>query len=194
MLLQLPGDLVHVGLHLGVLGLHGLQLATRLFEEAEEPLLLLFLAEALQLHHQLAEGLAHLSQVLGAHRVQGVLRKAGHVLLGRRAVLQDQVGVRQVDLLGKRLHRLFLRVVQQVLVQPHRRRLRLGGLRCGGGGRCRVQSQLGHRIRPAGIQGQFRHHALLVCHCVILHHSIIHSLPFSSFRRASPAARTPQTA
>ena len=58
---------------------------------------------------------------------------------------------------------------------------------------CAKLREIGGSIGIGG-QGQFRHHALLVCHCVILHHSIIHSLPFSSFRRASPAARTPQTA
>src|SRR5699024_3985578 len=63
------------------------------------------------------------------------------------------------------------RVVQQVLVHLHRRHLRLGrlrGRRGRGGGGHRIQRQLGHLLRPVGIQGQLGHHALLVSHYVLL--------------------------
>ena len=152
-LFQLPDDLVHIGLYLGILGLHGLQLVAGLFEKAEEPLLLLFLAEALELHHQLGEGLAHLSQVLGTYGVQGVFRKARHILLGSGAILEDHLGVRQVDFLGKGLHCLLFRIREQILIHLHRGHFRLG-LLLRGRRRClRRQGQLRHGLRR-GIGGE----------------------------------------
>ena len=92
MVLQHLDNLVHVGLCLGIAGLHRLQLVLLFAEEAEDAaLFLLVLAEVLQLHHQGGQGLAHLAQVLGAHVVQRALGKGGDVLLGRRAVLEHQV-------------------------------------------------------------------------------------------------------
>ena len=118
MVLQHLDDLVHVGLRLGVAGLQGLQLVLFLLEEAENaPLLLLVLAKVLQLHHQGGQGLAHLPQVLGLDVVQGALGEGGDVLLGRRPVLEHQVGVGDVDLLGELVHHLPLRLAEHGLVQ-----------------------------------------------------------------------------
>ena len=98
MVLQILGDLVHVGLDLAVLRLHGLQLVAGLLEQAEQALLLLVLAEALQLHHQTAEILADLAHILAADVVQRVLGEGRHALLGGSAVLQHLIGIADVDL------------------------------------------------------------------------------------------------
>ena len=87
MIFQILGDLIHVGLYLVVLGLHGLQLVARLLEQAPQALAVLVLAEALQLHHQLAQIVADLPHVLGANVVQRVLGEGRHALLCRRAIL-----------------------------------------------------------------------------------------------------------
>ena len=67
-LLQLAGNLVHIGLDLGILCLHCLQPVSSLFKEAQNSLFLLLVSKAPQLHHQLGESLSHLAQVLGADR------------------------------------------------------------------------------------------------------------------------------
>ena len=177
MALQHLGDLVHVGLRLGVGHLHGLQLVFLLFEKAEDALLVLLLAEALQLHHQGGQGLADLPQILGAHGVEGALGKAGDVLLGRRAVLEHHVGVGQVDLLGKVVHHLPLRLGELALVELDgllvlgllgRGRIhRPGGVQ-GEGGRL---GGLGCLRRRCGVQvgseGQFRGKIRLVSHIAV---------------------------
>ena len=162
---QLPDDLVHIGLHLGILGLHGLQLVLRLLQEAEEALLLLFLAEFLQLRHQLAQRLAHLAQVLGTDAGQGVFAKARHVLLGGGAVLEDQGGIHNVDLLGKVLHSLLLRLGEHAVIQHHGLGLRLGllDLRGGGGGGNVTQGQ-SDLLCCRGSQFLLKFH--FVCHVV----------------------------
>ena len=159
MVLQILGDLVHVGLHLAVLGLHGLQLIAGLFEQARQTLFLLLRAEALQLHHKAAQILADLAHILVADVGQRVFGKAGHAFLGRRAVLQHLIGVPHVDLLGKFVDSGFLLFRQHTVVQHHRLDLLLH-LRGGrGGGRFRRQRQGGHLRRSGGIGGQcqFRH-------------------------------------
>ena len=159
MVLQILGDLVHVGLHLAVLGLHGLDAVAGLFEQARQSLLLLLGAEALQLHHQAAQILADLAHVLVADVGQCALGEAGHALLGRRAVLQHLVGVPHVDLLGEFVDGGALLLRQHAVVQHHRLHflLHLGG--GGGGRRFRRQGQGGDLRRCGGIgsQRQFGH-------------------------------------
>ena len=144
-LLQYLDDAVHVGLRLGIAGLHGLQLAA-LFLEQPGQALLLRLAEGLQLAHQLAEGIAHLAQVLRFHVAQGAFRERGDVLLGRRAILQHQVGVGDVDLLCKVIHHLPLRLAEHGFVDLHG-----VGLPLGLGG---LLGGLGLLLVGVGLQGQ----------------------------------------
>ena len=118
-------DAVHIGLRLGIAGLHDLQLVA-LFLEQPGQALLLRLAKGLQLAHQLAEGVAHLAQVLSSNVAQGAFREGGDVLLGRRAVLQYQVRVGDVDLLGKVVHHLPLRLGEHRFVDLHSVGLPLG--------------------------------------------------------------------
>ena len=164
MLFQRLGNAVHIGLHLAVLGLHALDLVAGLAEQTRQPLLLLAGAKALQLHHQLAEVSAHLAQILAAHIAQGVLGEARHALLGGGAVLQDHVGVGNVDLLGKLLHSLLLLLGKELVVQLHR----LHGLFLRGLGHSRgIQGQLGNGgLGLRGVQGQFGGHIL--AHSVFL--------------------------
>ena len=115
-ILQHLHDLVYVGLGLGVLGLHGVEVVFLLLEEAKDPLLLL-LTKVLQLAHQAGQSVAHLAQILGPHRIEGVFREGGDVLLGGGAVLKDHVGVSDVDLLGEVVDHLPLGVGELALVQ-----------------------------------------------------------------------------
>ena len=157
MLLQGLGNAVHIGLHLAVLGLHALDFIAGLAEKTRQTLLLVAGAEALQLHHQLAEVSAHLAQVLAAHIAQGVLGETRHALLGGGAVLQDHVGVGNVDLLGEFVHGLLFLLGEQLVVQRYGLDLLL--LHLGGG--VGLQGQLGHSyIRFRGVQGQLRGHVL----------------------------------
>ena len=162
MVLQILGDLVHVGLDLAVLGLHDLQLVAGLLEQPLQALLLLVLAEALQLHHQTAQILADLAHVLVAHVVQGILGEGRHALLGGGAVLQHLIGVADVDLLGEGVHGLTLLLGQQALVHGHRLDLLFLLLRYLR--RVGRQGQLGYGHRRGGIgiggQGQLRHHVI----------------------------------
>ena len=138
MALQHLGDLVHVGLRLGVGHLHGLQLVFLLFEKAEDALLVLLLAEALQLHHQGGQGLADLPQILGAHGVEGALGKAGEL-----------DGLLVLGLLGRgRIHR-------PGGVQGEGGRL--GGLGC-------LRRRCGVQV---GSEGQFRGKIRLVSHIAV---------------------------
>ena len=151
MVLQILGDLVHVGLDLAVLRLHGLQLVARLLEQAEQALLLLVLAEALQLHHQTAQILADLAHVLVADIGQCALGEGGHALLGGGAVLQHLIGVPHIDLLGKLIDGDLLLLRQHTVVQYHRFHflLHLGSGR--GRGRIRCQGQGRHLLRGGGV-------------------------------------------
>ena len=115
-LLQLVGDLVDVDLGLVVAGLQGLDAGAGLLEQAQEALLVLLGVEALELHHQGPDHLAHLAQVLGADGGQGGVREVGHVLLGPRAVLQGEVGVGDIDLLGEVMDDLLLRFREHGIV------------------------------------------------------------------------------
>ena len=160
-LLQRLGDLLHVGLHLAVLGLHALQSVPGLLEQAHEALLFFAVAEALQLHHQTAQVLPDLAQILAANVIQGALGETRHALLCGGAVLQDHVGIPHIDLVGKLLHRLLLLVGQELFIHLHRLDLLL--LRLRHFGSRRLQRQLGNGLgRRRRLQGQFRHH--VVCH------------------------------
>ena len=160
MLLQRLGDFVHVGLYLAVLGLHGFQTAAGFSEQARQALLFLVLAEALQLHHQLAQVLADLAQILVADAVQGVFGEACHAFLGGGAILEDHIGVADVDLAGEFLHGLLFLVSQQLVVHLHGLNflflLHLGGLRSlgSGGG---VQGQLGGHVIGHGYRPSLYH-------------------------------------
>ena len=171
MLLQLPGNLFHVGLGLAVLGLHGLHPVARLLEKAEQALLLFLLAEALELHHQAGQGVPHLPQILGAHVGQGAFGEGGDPLLGGHAVLQDHLGVVEVDLLGEVVHHLLLRLGEHTVVDHHR--LGLGILRLQGdrrGLRLTAQGEGGRlHLGRVGVQGQLgHHHAVQISHCRFL--------------------------
>ena len=150
MALQHGHDLVHVGLGLGVLGFHGLQIVFLFLEEAEETALLL-LAEVLQLSYQTGQGLADLAQVLGADGIEGVFREGGDILLRGGAVLQDHVGVLDIDLLGELVDHLALRLGELALIQLDRVSvpdlLGLGGVLRSHGG---IQGQAG---RVGGLGG-----------------------------------------
>ena len=166
MALQILGDLVHVGLHLAVLGLHGLDAVTGLFEQARQALLLLRRAEALQLHHQTAEVLADLAHVLVADVGQCALGEAGHALLGRRTVLQHLIGVPHVDLLGEFVDGSLLLLRQHAVVQHHRLNFLLR-LRGGRGSRSLGRQSQGRDLRSSGgigSQRQFGH--VVVSHCL----------------------------
>ena len=175
MLLQVLSDLVHVGLYFVVLGLHSLQLVAGLLEQALQALAVLVLAEALQLHHQLAQVVTDLPHVLGADVVQRVFGEGRHALLRCRAVLQHLVGVADVDLVGEVLHGLLLLLGEQVLIHVHRldllllllghfRRFRRQGqgghFRHSGGGIVRCQRQLGHLVVSHG-------HLFLSCNSLV---------------------------
>ena len=169
MLLQFPADLIHVDLRLGILGLHGLHLVAGFFEEAEEALFLLLVpAEVLQLDHQTGQGVPHLAQVLGAHVVQRALGEGGYALLGGHAVLQDHLGIAQIDLLGEVVHHFFLCLGEHTVVDDDGLYLRLFRLRGGGLGlRAQGEGRCLH-LCGVGVQGQLGHHALHITHCCFL--------------------------
>ncbi len=176
-LLQLPGDLVHIHLRLAVLGLHGVHLVAGLLEKAEDAaLVLLLLAEVFQLHHQAGQGVSHLAQVLCAHIVQGALREAGHALLGGHAVVEHQLGVGNIDLLGKLVHLPPLRLGEHAVVDHDRLNfllLRLGGLRLGAQGQ-----HGGLHLGGVGVQGQLGHHVFGIAHLFVLRSLFLQSKLF----------------
>ena len=148
-LFQLGGDFVHVDLGLFVLGLEDFNGPARLAEHTEESLFLLLCVEALELHQQGTDHVAHLTHVLGANRAEGRVGKVGDVLLGSHAVLQNLLGVVEVDFLRELVHRLLLRLAQGGQVGAGLgtgfRQIGDGGhLRHGGGLDDRVQGQLGN--------------------------------------------------
>ncbi len=108
MALELLGDLVHVVVGLVVFGLERLNVVAGLFEEAQEALLVILGVKALELHHERADHVADLAQVLRAHGGQRGLREIRHVLLCACAVLQGKIGIGDVKLLCKLMHDLLL--------------------------------------------------------------------------------------
>ena len=157
MLFQLRDDAVDACLRLAVLCAHDVQLVLLLLEGAEQPLLLL-LAEALDLNDKARKRFADLAEILVPHGGERIFRERGNALLRRRAVVQNQIGVVDVNLPGKFLDRLLLRVREHALVDlDGLRRLlfRFALCRCGSavkrqlrdGGLCRrVECQFGHHI------------------------------------------------
>ena len=154
MLLQLGGYLVHVDLGLVVLGLERGDALALLLEEAEEALLLaLVKVQALQLHNEVGELVAHLAEVLGADLAERGVGEIGNVLLRGGAVVEHLLGVRDVYLLCKLLDRgllgrgetLELELLNgHVLLLLHDGRGRLlRHLHRGGGGRVGVEREGG---------------------------------------------------
>jgi hypothetical protein len=116
MFFQQGRDLVDVDLRLGIAGLDVLDLVLTLAEEtAEQPLLLIGILGALELCDQISQQIADLAEILGGNILQGVVREIGDLLLRRRAVLQDDIGFRDVDLLRELIDRLLFRVAQLLI-------------------------------------------------------------------------------
>ena len=162
MILQILGDLVHIGLYLAVACLESLDLLTSLFEQPLQSLGLFKGGKALQLHHETAQILADLAQILVAHVAQRTLGEGGDALLRRCAVLQDLIGVADVDLLGKLVDGGLFFLCQHAVVQHHRL-YHLFLLGDGGSGRCFGGQGQGGHLHSHGIiggQGQLRHHIL----------------------------------
>ena len=154
MALQHSLDLIHVGLHLGILRLKGIQRIGGLAEKAHDALgRFLGGVEALKLRHQARDHLADLAQVLGADIFQRAAGKIGHFFLAGRAVLQHHRGIAQVDFFREFVHCLFLfgRKARVHGLRLHCRFLFL--LRRGGG--LRVQRQCGNGgNREVWLQGK----------------------------------------
>ena len=103
-------DFLHVDFRLVVFRLHSTDLVARFAENREEAFVLLFIRDGAQLADEIREHLPHLAHVLGTDILQGGFREARNLLLGGGAVLQDDVGVGDVDGLGKVVHHFpFLR-------------------------------------------------------------------------------------
>ena len=144
--LQDCGDLLHIDFYFIILGFHAGNFIPCFFEKAEEALFLFLNVEALELRHQAGNGVSDFPQVLGAHILQGRLRKPGNLLLGRRAVLHHLGRVGNINLFRKIRHSFLLLGRQGCLFQHHR--LRLGGFF--------FQGQLrGGRGSVYGVHGQF---------------------------------------
>ncbi len=126
MVFEHPLNFVHVGLDLGVLGLHLVEARGGLFEEAEDALGLLVGVEALELADKIGDHAADLAHILGAHLVERGLAEIADLLLAGRAVLQHKVCVGDIDLFGKVVHHLLLLGAQRGLLDLDR--LGLGGL------------------------------------------------------------------
>ena len=75
MIFQRSADFVDVGFRLVVLGLHGDDFIGAALKETEEALLVLIHIEALELGDHARKHFSHLAQILGAHIVEGGLRK-----------------------------------------------------------------------------------------------------------------------
>ena len=168
MILQILGDLVHVGLHLAVLCLHGLDAVAGLFEQARQSLFLLLCAEAFQLHHKAAQILADFAHILVADIGQRTLGKRCHALLGGSTVLQHLIGIPHINLPGELVDRGTLLLRQHAVIQHHRLHffLHLGCGRSGGGSGClRGQGQSGN-LRSGGSIGSQRQ----LGHVVVSHH------------------------
>ena len=101
-MLELFNDLVNVDLGLVVLSLDGGDVLAGLVEQSADALSLLGVEiQALELDDQVAEHVAHFAQILGADGVEGGVRELGDVLLRVAAVVEDLLGIEDVDLLGE---------------------------------------------------------------------------------------------
>ena len=102
MVLQLGLDALDVLVGAVVAGLELLNAVGRLFEEAEDTLWLLGGGvKALQFRNQVRDELAGLAHVLGLDAGERGLGEVAQLLLAGSAVLQDHLGVRDVDFLSK---------------------------------------------------------------------------------------------
>jgi len=91
---------VHIGLCLCKLGFHLSNGLTRLLKQAKKALLLLRVeVKALELHHQTAQHVSHLTQILGLDAAQSGVGELGDVLLGGTAVIHYLLGIGNVYLL-----------------------------------------------------------------------------------------------
>ena len=104
MALEGLGDLVDIGLGGVVAGLERRDFVRRLLEQAEEALVVVIHVEVLELGHYPGDKIARLAQILGAHLRERRLRERRHLLLGAGAEGEHLLGVRDVDLLGERVH------------------------------------------------------------------------------------------
>ena len=107
MVFQLARDLIHILLRDGVFRLRLLNGFICLGEPARDALLLR-LVERFQLHEQSGHHVADLPHVAGLHLGERRLGKVRDVLLRGGAVLQDLIGICQVDLTRERRHGLLL--------------------------------------------------------------------------------------
>ena len=110
-LVQLGSNFIDVCLRLAVLCLHLLRAHLRLAEKTRDALLFRFV-HALELDDKARHHVADFAKVARLDLGERRLRKIGNVLLRRRTVLQHLRRVGQIDLLGKRQHRLLLRRAQ----------------------------------------------------------------------------------
>ena len=107
--LQLGLDALDVLVGAVVAGLELLNAVGRLFEEAKDALGLLGGGvKALQFRNQVRDELAGLAHVLGLDAGERGLGEVAQLLLAGSAVLQDHLGVRDVDFLGKVVDHLLL--------------------------------------------------------------------------------------
>ena len=102
MALKLLDDLVDVYLGLVILGLDGSDILLGLVEQTEQALFLLRVkVHALKLNNKVAEHRADLAKILCTDGVEGRVGKFGDILLGVAAVVENLLGVEDIDLLGK---------------------------------------------------------------------------------------------
>ena len=179
MLFKLGYDAVHARFGLAVLCAHQLKLVLLLVEKTGKPLLLFFLAEALDLNNEVRERFAHAAQILVAHRREGTFRERRHALLRGHAVVEYEVRVLNVDLLGKLVDSLLLLLGEHALVYLDR--LDFLFLLLLGFGRVRGERQLrdGFLRRFGGVQGQLGHH--VVTHIISPPYSGFPPVPFRVF-------------
>ena len=164
MVLQVLGDLVHVGLDLAVLGLHGLNAVAGLFEQTRQALLLLRGTKAFQFHHQAAEILADLAHILVADISQRTLREGGYAFLGSCAVLQHLIGVAHIDLFGEFVNGGTFLLRQHALIQHHRFYLFLYLRSSRSGGSLGGKGQGGDLRSCGGIGGQRQFRQVVISH------------------------------
>ena len=122
MLLQGGANLLYVHFRLGVFAFHQFQLVGLLLKEAEDAFLF-FLVQALQLAHDVYQQVPHFPQILGADVGKRGVGEVRHFLLSACTVLQDLVGVFNVDFGGK--------IGYHFLLGGGEHRLRDGRLLCG---------------------------------------------------------------
>ena len=107
--LQLGLDAFHVHISFVVFHFQGFQLVGLFLEKAQEAFLIFCGGvKAFQLADQLGDEFAGLTHILGAHAGKRTVRKITQLFLAGGAVLQNHLGVGQVDLFSKILHHLLL--------------------------------------------------------------------------------------